>query len=172
MPHRNVEIKARCSDPDRVRRVLTERGAGFRGTDRQVDTYFHCPNGRLKLREGDIEYALIHYDREDVAGPKPSDVTLYRPPRDPALKAALAAALGTRVVVRKAREIYFIDNVKFHIDAVDGLGSFVEIEAIDATGGIGAETLRAQCAEYVVLFGLRAQDLLAHSYSDMLAGAD
>lgn len=120
MSHLNVEIKARCARPDEVRRLLSERGADFKGTDRQVDTYFHCPAGRLKLREGNIENALIHYDRENRAGPKKAVVSLYQIPPDPALKEALSRALGVLVVVKKTREIYFIGNVKFHLDDVAG----------------------------------------------------
>ena len=168
MAHLNVEIKARCEEPERLRQILADRGADFRGVDRQIDTYFNCPSGRLKLREGNIEHALIHYERPDQAGPKKAVVSLYHPPRDPALKAALTAALGVRVVVAKTREIYFIDNVKFHIDDVDDLGSFVEIEAIGKTGDIGPEKLRAQCDEYIALFGIPPEDLLTHSYGDML----
>jgi len=167
----NVEIKARCRDPDRIRALLAERGAEFRGVDRQVDTYFHCRRGRLKLREGNIERALIHYDRPDSPGPKPAAVTLYRPPADPALKAALAAALGVRAIVEKRREIYFLDNVKFHIDQLDPLGTFVEIEAIDETGDADREHLHRQCREYLDLFGIRPADLVTRSYGDMVAPA-
>jgi len=165
----NVEIKARCDDPERVRKVLEERGADFRGTDHQVDTYFHCRTGRLKLREGRIENALIHYDRPDQPAPKPALVTLYHPPPDPALKAVLTAGLGVRAVVDKTREIYFIDNVKFHIDVVGPLGAFVEIEAIDADGSIGLEDLTAQCRGYMDLFGIAPADLIDGSYGDMLS---
>ena len=77
-------------------------------------------------------------------------------------------ALGVLAVVDKRREIYFLDNVKFHIDRVAGLGRFVEIEAIDATGEIGRQRLRAQCEEYVKLLGIQPEDLVACSYSDML----
>lgn len=168
MSHVNVEIKARCEEIDRVRRVLTGRGADFRGTDRQTDTYFRCPAGRLKLREGNIENALIHYDRQDRAGPKTAVVTLYRPRPDPALKDVLARALGVLVVVSKTREIYFIDNVKFHLDEVEGLGRFVEVEAIDERGDLGRERLLAQCREYMALLGVEAADLIEGSYSDML----
>ncbi|HUU21246.1 MAG TPA: class IV adenylate cyclase [Phycisphaerae bacterium] len=168
MSHLNVEIKARCSDPDRVRRVLTEHGAAFHGTDRQVDTYFHCAQGRLKLREGNIEYALIHYDRPDHPGPKEAHVTLYHPPRDSALKQVLLRAFGVKVVVEKTREIYFADNVKFHIDDVDGLGGFIEIEAIDADGALGPDALHAQCRHYMDLFGIDPADLVDASYSDLL----
>ena len=168
MSHLNVEVKARCADPDRVRAILTGRRADFRGTDRQVDTYLHCRTGRLKLREGNIENSLIHYRRPDEAGPKQAVVTLYHPPPDPALKQILTESLGVMVVVEKTREIYFIDNVKFHLDAVDGLGTFVEIEAIDETGRIGPERLRAQCERYVALLGVSPPNLIDRSYSDML----
>ena len=171
MSHLNVEIKARCNRPDAVRRILRQRGADFKGTDRQVDTYFRCRSGRLKLREGNIENSLIHYDRADEPGPKEARVWLCRLRPDPALRELLSRALGVRTVVRKTREIYFIDNVKFHIDDVEGLGGFVEIEAIDLAGALGREAMHAQCREYQELFGIRQEDLVADSYSDMLPGA-
>ncbi len=164
----NVEIKARCANPDRIRALLAELGADFKGADHQVDTYFNCPQGRLKLREGNIERALIHYHRPDQPGPKESHVTLYHPPRDPALKQALTNALGLLVVVEKTREIYFLDNVKFHIDDVAGLGSFVEIEAIDADGKLSPDTLHAQCRHYMDLFAIDPADLIDRSYNDMI----
>ncbi len=178
MPHVNIEIKARCDDPAAVRTTLLRMGARMLGPDRQIDTYFRVPHGRLKLREGLIENNLIFYAREDTQGPKRSDVILYgtRPSSD--LKALLTAALGTLVAVEKRREIYFvavaglgldgIENVKIHLDSVDGLGSFVEIEAIDLDGTIGPERLRAQCEYLIDRLGIRAADLLADSYSDLI----
>ena len=169
MTHLNVEIKARCNDPDAIRTVLRQRSAEFKGVDHQVDTYFRSPKGRLKLREGSIERSLIHYHREDETGPRESLVTLYQPQSDSsALKEVLTRSLGVLVVVKKEREIYFIDNVKFHVDTVEDLGSFVEIEAIDDTGVIGREMLQAQCVEHMRAFGIRSDDLLGRSYSDML----
>ena len=144
------------------------RSASFKGTDHQTDTYFATAAGRLKLREGEIENALIFYHRPNEPGPKQSDVTLYHPEPQSPLKAMLSEAMGVDVVVEKRREIYFIDNVKFHIDVVDGLGTFVEIEAIDEDGSIGVDTLRRQCAEYLKLFAIAEEDLLSTSYSDML----
>ena len=117
----NIEIKARCSDPDFVRRILKQRNAIFKGVDHQIDTYFNCHHGRLKLREGNIEHHLIHYNREDQAGPKKSIVTLYRPAADSTLKEILIKSLGIFVIVDKKREIYFIDNVKFQV-TLNGLG--------------------------------------------------
>jgi len=164
----NIEIKARCHDPEHIRQILVQRNAIFKGNDHQIDTYFICKHGRLKLREGNIEHHLIHYDREDKAGPKKSMVTLYRSPSDSTLKEMLTKSLGILVVVDKKREIYFIDNIKFHIDIVKYLGSFVEIEAIDNTGEIGQYRLQKQCEEYIELFQIPLDDLIKVSYSDML----
>lgn len=164
----NIEIKARCSDSDMIKNILKQRNAIFKGEDHQIDTYFICRHGRLKLREGNIEHHLIHYNRADEIGPKKSIVTLYRPEPDSTLKDILINSLGILTVVDKKREIYFIDNVKFHIDNVQGLGSFVEIEAIDLTGNIGEETLRKQCEGFLALFQIQPEDLINCSYSDLL----
>jgi len=163
-----VEVKARCQDHARIRDLLLARGAEFRGTDHQVDTYFNVTQGRLKLREGTIENALIFYEREDHAGPKRSDVILHRTEPDSSLKKILLLTLEVLVVVDKEREIYFIDNVKFHLDRVAGLGEFVEIEAIGRDGAVTIDALHTQCAFYRDLLGFVKEDLLMSSYSDML----
>ncbi len=167
--HLNVEIKARCAAPAEIRKILLENGADFKGTDEQEDTYFNIPEGRLKLRLGPIEKSLIFYNRNNQGGPKTSEVTMTDTTANgDALKQVLSKALGVKVTVKKSREIYFIDNVKFHIDDVPGLGSFVEIEAIDFDGNIGQTKLDRQCRHYITLFGIQDQDLISVSYSDML----
>ena len=80
----------------------------------------------------------------------------------------LSEALGKLVVVNKRREIYFIDNVKFHLDKVEGLGNFVEIEAIDENGTLGEAHLLEQCQHFMGLFGIEQAALMERSYSDML----
>lgn len=163
----NVEIKARCGDPERVRNVLRSHQARFAGTDHQVDTYFRVRAGRLKLREGNIENALIYYDRQNESGPKKSDVLLHVVSPNSGLKEILTKALGVLAVVDKQREIYYVANVKFHIDTVQGLGSFVEIEAAgDERSDRGM--LLEQCRDYVEQFAIREDDLVAESYSDMV----
>jgi adenylate cyclase, class 2 len=79
----------------------------------------------------------------------------------------LSIALGILITVEKVREIYFLDNVKFHLDKVEGLGNFVEIEAIDLEGTLGEAKLREQCLYYVEQFKIKESDLEALSYSDM-----
>jgi adenylate cyclase, class 2 len=163
----NLEIKARCGNPEVVRDVLRERQAKFAGLDQQRDTYFRVPAGRLKLRQGNIENALIYYRRPDQAGPKESDVLLHPVTAGDELRALLTAALGVLVTVEKRREIYYVGNVKFHLDQVSGLGGFVEIEACGEPDA-SRDALLAQCREYMRLLHIADSDLIDRSYSDLL----
>lgn len=164
----NVEIKARSNQQEKIRKLLISKKADFKGIDHQIDTYFNVNNGRLKLREGSIENNLIHYQRENKKGPKGSEILLYHTEPETSLKAILTKSLGTIAEVDKQREIYFFENVKFHIDSVQGLGTFVEIEAIDVDGSIGRERLLEQCNYYLNLFEIKETDLISDSYSDLI----
>lgn len=168
MPFLNVEIKARCSNPEAIRSYLNQHKADFRGIDEQVDTYFSVPNGRLKLREGNIENNLIFYERENQSGPKQSHFDLVKIGDAAGLKGILTKSIGIKTVVKKIREIYFIDNVKFHLDEVPGLGSFAEIEASNINADLSRQQLQEQCDFYMKAFGIKPDDLLQFSYSDML----
>ena len=173
MAHLNIEIKGRCAEPDAVADALIDAGAEHHGRDHQIDTYFTPVQGRLKLRQGTIETALIHYHRPAVSGPRPARVELYHPvgaQQAARLREVLSAALDTLVVVDKRREIYYAANVKFHIDDVTGLGRFVEIEAIDADGHLGEDHLRGQVDQWMETLRISKDDLLAESYSDLLMG--
>ena len=164
----NVEIKAKCSNPDKVRDILNAEGAEYQGLDKQRDTYFHCDNGRLKLREGNIENSLIFYQRDNKSGPKVSNVTMSKIANDHHIKEVLTKAYGVFIEVKKDREIYFIENIKFHIDSIQDLGNFVEIEAIDKTGQLEKEELEEKCKHFLKLFDIKPEDLITHSYSDLL----
>lgn len=168
MPHINIEIKAKTNRVDEIRNLLLSKSADYKGIDKQTDTYFNTNSGRLKLREGNIENNLIFYERNNEEGPKQSDVILYKSLQKPELKEIISKSIGVKTVVEKEREIYFIENVKFHIDKVNKLGNFVEIEAIDADGTIGKEKLNEQCNYYIKLLGIKQSDLISTSYSDMI----
>lgn len=170
MPYLNIEIKARTAHPERIRNYLKHAGV-FHGLDEQTDTYFTVTNGRLKLREGNIENNLIFYNRADHPGPKSSQFNLVKVPDSSGLKEVLTLACGIRVVVTKKREIYYIGNVKFHIDEVPGLGIFVEIEAGNILANLTADQLQEQCEFYMKEFGIDNADLVNVSYSDMLLAA-
>lgn len=168
MSYLNVEIKAKCDDPVFVREYLLANGAEFRVVDHQTDTYFNVQNGRLKLREGNIENNLIYYERTNQAGPKHSDFELVKVPDAQKLKEVLSRSNGIKIIVEKKREIYYIGNVKFHIDEVPGLGHFMEIEAGNIGVELSAVELREQCDYYMKELGIKEDDLIEVSYSDLL----
>ena len=164
----NIEIKARTTRVADIRKYLQENGAACIGTDHQTDTYFNVNNGRLKLREGNIENNLIFYSRAETGGTKQSNVEMMQVADPPVLKNILSKAMNILAVVSKRREIYYIDNVKFHLDTLEGFGEFVEIEACDRFEEIPVEKLKEQCEEYMKLFGVKEEDLIKKSYSDMV----
>lgn len=168
MPINIIEFKARIANPEISEQKLLSLHPFFKGEDRQVDTYFNVPKGRLKLREGAIENALIWYNRPNEAGSKLSSVLLYKHNPDAALRQVLTQANGVKVVVDKRRTIYFIENVKFHFDEVLGLGKFIEVEAIDETGELGLEKIQEQCNYYAAFFDVQPHEFMTSSYSDML----
>ena len=168
MAHLNIEIKAKCNDPEFIREYLKNNHAEFKGTDHQIDTYFNVSHGRLKLREGNIENNLIYYERNDETGAKESNFQLVNINDPDGLKEVLAKSSGIKVIVKKKRDIYFIKNVKIHIDDVSGLGSFVEIEASNLYADVSKEKLQEQCIFYLKEFKINNEDLIAVSYSDLL----
>jgi homotetrameric cytidine deaminase len=165
---RNVELKARDPDPARTLALALEAGAEDLGEITQRDTYFSGARERLKLREQEPgESELIAYGRPDETQARVSE---YRrvPVGDPrALREALDAGLGTLVVVDKRRRLLLWDGVRIHLDEVDGLGSFLELEAVAPEGS----DLSAERAKVERLRGeLAVEDgnLVAGSYSDLL----
>jgi len=164
----NIEFKARCADPEKIKRKLLSVHAEYVGLDEQTDTYFNVKVGRLKLREGTIERALIHYERNNVAGANNSNVLLHIFNPESSLKDVLTNALGIKAQVSKTREIWKKDIVKIHLDKVEGLGSFVEVEARDEHGSLGPEKLQEVCQSFITLFEIRQEDFIGESYSDLV----
>jgi len=166
----NIEIKASCNNPEIIEEILLKNNAKYIGEDHQIDTYFTTEKGRLKLREGKIENSLILYNRIETKGLKKSEVILYKPNENiKSLKQILENTLKVWVIVDKTRKIFFIENVKFHIDKVKNLGNFIEIEAIDNIGSIGEEKLRKQCNKYIDLLKVDYSNFIDKSYSDLIS---
>jgi predicted adenylyl cyclase CyaB len=164
---RNIELKARIADIAAARRTAVSLATEYVGIERQIDTYFHCRNGRLKLRE--IEGApaqLISYSRPDAGGPKPSDYDIVAVDDACRFKRLLEASLGIRVVVDKRREIFLCGNTRIHLDEVAGLGTFLEFEAVlepsynDHAGEVHVDQLAKH-------FGIAASDLVSGSYCEL-----
>jgi adenylate cyclase class IV len=165
---RNLEIKAVDPDPQATLSAALELGAQDHGLLRQRDTYFHAVQGRLKLREAPPQPAeLIAYVRAELAGPK---VSLYRvvPVADHlGLVDALADSLGIRVVVDKVRRVLLWRNVRIHLDRIEELGDFVEIEAVAASPG-GLEVERDRVEELRAVLGITDERLVSLGYADLL----
>lgn len=164
----NFEFKAKTNSLLELEEKLLLLNPIFIGEDHQADTYFNTVNGRLKLREGNIENALIYYERENNTAAKLSNIILYQHKPNTALKEILTKTHGIKVIVEKVRRIYFIENVKFHFDTVRPLGTFVEVEAIDTDGNIGIEKLKEQCNYYAQYFSILENNFIDVSYSDMV----
>src|SRR5919107_4899314 len=170
-PRRNVELKARDREPARSLERALALGAEDRGELRQRDTYFAAPRGRLKLREqepGGPE--LIAYERPDRAGARESRYRLAPVADGAALREALGAALGTTAVVAKRRRLLLWEDVRIHLDEVEGLGAFVELEGVAEPGSdLTAEAERV--ARLRAELRIADDDLVATGYADLLAGA-
>lgn len=164
----NIEFKAKINDMAEAESRLQRLSPLFKGLDHQVDTYFKVPKGRLKLREGNIEHALIQYHRENLAGAKESSVILFRHDPDPALKDILTLQFGILKIVDKQRKIYFIDHVKFHFDDVAGLGAFMEVEVINEHNQFSRDELQAECQRWIRFFDILPDQFVETSYSDMV----
>jgi homotetrameric cytidine deaminase len=165
---RNIELKARDPRPDRTLELALALGAEDRGEIAQRDTYFARATGRLKLREqdpGDAE--LVQYRRTDVAEASESEFRRVPVADAAALRESLDAALGTLVVVEKRRRLLMLDSVRLHIDSVEGLGDFVELEAVAAPDSdLSAE--RETVARLREGLEIADEALVAESYSDLL----
>jgi len=164
----NIEIKAHVRDLAGLR----SRAEAVSDTPVQVipqeDTFFHTPKGRLKLRQLQPDLAqLVYYERPDQDGPKRSNYHIFET-HDPAgLKTTLSLALGVRGVVRKTRYLYLAGQTRIHLDDVEGLGQFMELEVVlqdgqsDADGQSIAEDLMDK-------LGVGTEDLLEGAYMDLL----
>ncbi len=128
---RNVEIKARVPQPSRLLDAvldLADRGPTVFAQD---DTFFACPNGRLKLRMfSSTEGQLIFYRRDDLPGPKLSEYVMATTAEPDALRGTLTLAYGVVGRVRKTRTLCFVGTTRIHLDDVDDLGHFVELEVV------------------------------------------
>ena len=169
---RNVEIKARIDSVE----LLLPRARALADGDatliEQDDTFFACAHGRLKLRDfGDGRGELIHYERADTAGPKLSDY-VRAPTDDPdALRDALTRAQGANSVlgrVRKTRWLLMVGQTRIHLDRVQGLGDFIELEVVLRDGQSAADG-EAIAEALMDQLGIARNQRLAGAYLDLLA---
>jgi len=165
----NIEIKAVLTN-----RAATE-AAAFRLSDtgpetiHQADFFFHSDQSRLKLRVFASDRGeLIRYERTDVPDVRGSHYLIARTSDPQILLEILQAALGSTGVVKKTRTLYLIGQTRVHIDEVNGLGEFLELEVVLREGQSEAEGKKVANA-LLAEFGIGKEQLLAEAYVDLLA---
>ena len=166
----NREIKAYCPDFEPVRAILQTHGAEFVQVKEQVDYYYRLPREddsggtrRLKLRVEPAASELIYYVEGQEDGARTSRFRIAAV-EDSAMAGVLEAALGTRAVVRKRRELWRKDNVVFNLDTVEGVGQILEVE-VQAEEGCDID---AQVDEYRSLFDRYLNGYIAGSNEDLV----
>ncbi|KAF6738427.1 hypothetical protein FQA47_015483 [Oryzias melastigma] len=164
----NVEIKAKVSDPAQFARKAAELSQSEGRIIRQHDTFFTCSRGRLKLRDFmDGSGQLIFYQRPDTDGPKLSRYSISPTSDPPGLQAVLSDALGVKGEVRKERRLFLIGQTRVHLDTVEGLGHYMELEVVMRPeqsveeGQQVAEGLMQQ-------LGVSAESLVTGAYMDLI----
>ncbi len=166
----NVEIKARVADLAPIRAAIEPLADGPAQVLDQEDIFFAAPDGRLKLRTfADGNGELIHYHRRDIAGPKISHHSIA-PSTDPeALRAILSSALGVLGVVRKRRWLYMVGQTRVHLDRVEGLGDFVELEVVLRHGQAEEEGI-VIAGGLMARLGIAEGQLVEMAYIDLMGG--
>jgi predicted adenylyl cyclase CyaB len=165
---RNIEIKARVHNAERFQELVESISDSGPETIQQEDVVFRSPTGRLKLRkfvDGTAE--LIQYERPDTLSPTGSDYIKVEMGDPMGLQEALGRALGVRGVVRKERKLYRIDRTRIHLDRVEGLGDFMELEVMLEPGE--ASQPGTQVAEHLMArLGVSPSDLIEQAYIDLI----
>jgi predicted adenylyl cyclase CyaB len=168
----NLEIKAPCADLDAARATALRIGAQPAYEEEQRDTYFTTRTGRLKLRETSSGRAeLIPYLRPDEAGTRRSDYCVIEVHDGEGARALLGGILGVQRVVVKRREVLLWRNVRIHLDRVDGLGTFLELEAV-FDGSPEAEAEQHRAVGWLLReLAIPPETCLAGSYESLLEAA-
>ncbi len=162
--YKDLTIKARVSDRAALEKQLANLNARFMGVDLQKDTYFKVARGKLKLRSGNIENFITHYERVDGDGVERTKV--YQYDLDPNLEqiASLFRTYDKLGVIEKERRIYLLDNVKIHVDLAPDNLTYVEIEVIDRKGMKTDAELRLQCLSIKDKLEIRDSELIKTGY--------
>jgi len=164
---RNVEIKARVHDFEAFRLRAAEMADGPVKVIDQLDTFYITPRGRLKLRVLEPDKCeLIQYTRADDSTAKTSTYDLVRSDDPASFSRILETALPIRGVVTKTRHLYHIGQTRVHLDEVEGLGTFMELEVV-LSNGQTSEYGEAIANDLMNKLGIQKEDLISGAYIDL-----
>lgn len=164
----NIEIKARVDDFETLKARAESLSDQPLTILPQEDTFFNTEKGRLKLRIQAPDHGyLIYYERPDQEGPKRSDYHLAGTHDPESLKKTLSLAYGIRGVVKKIRYLYMVGQTRIHLDEVEGLGHFMELEVVMREGQSDAEG-QAIAEDLMRRLEVREDALIEGAYMDLL----
>jgi predicted adenylyl cyclase CyaB len=164
----NIEIKARARNFDEIQTRAEKLSNQPVEVIPQEDIFFNTPHGRLKLRSLAGEKGqLIYYTRPDQEGPKRSDYQIFQTSDPHNLKQVLELAYGIRGIVKKTRYLYLVGQTRVHLDDVEGLGQFMELEVVMQEGQSDAEG-QALAEDLMERLGVARSDLIEGAYMDLL----
>jgi len=168
----NVEIKARVENLEAVlekARLLTDYQPQLIA---QEDVFFHCPGGRLKLRFfSPTQGELIFYTRDNIAGPKTSAYQIVKTDQPDNLRKLLAKAYGEKIIVKKTRTLIIIGRTRIHLDEVENLGTFVELEVV-LENIEPSSSGEKEARELMTKLGIKESTLIEGAYADLLEQAE
>jgi predicted adenylyl cyclase CyaB len=165
----NVEVKAILRNRAAAEAIAARLSERRRQRIRHEDIFFHSDGARLKLRIlGPKRGELIRYERSDVAGIRSSHYVIARTSDPESLREILSHTLGITGVVRKTRTLYKVGQTRIHIDRVEGLGDFLELEVVLRPGQSEMEGT-AIAREILSNFMIEEDQLVAAAYVDLLA---
>jgi adenylate cyclase class IV len=166
---RNIEIKAHIDSVESLLPLAAKMASDGPTEILQDDTFFTCPNGRLKLRAfSENEGQLIFYQRSDYAGPKESFYVISPTSSPDTLRQALVLAYGEGGRVRKHRTLLLVGRTRVHLDRVEGLGDFLELEVVLAEGEPN-ETGISVAHELLEKLFVSPRRLVEEAYVDLIA---
>jgi len=164
----NIEIKARIESVESLVPLVARIAAEGPTEIFQDDTFFACSAGRLKLRAfSEHDGQLIFYQRADSAGPKESFYVISPTSSLETLRQALSLAYGVVGRVRKHRTLFMVGRTRIHLDKVDGLGDFLELEVVLAEGEPQTSGI-AVANELLGKLAIPQSQLIDKAYVDML----
>jgi predicted adenylyl cyclase CyaB len=162
----NIEIKAPVPDRAALEHRIADLGAELRWARTQRDVFFHVPAGYLKLRRVEGEPGeLIAYVRASGRDPRPSDYDIATVEDAATLEHVLTRSLGVRGVVEKVRTLYLWRHTRIHLDAVAGLGEFMELETV--VRDIPLEEARAEAGTVIERLALDRESFLDRPYLEL-----
>jgi predicted adenylyl cyclase CyaB len=165
---RNIEIKARIRSVEAIMATVAELADQGPIEIRQDDTFFTCPRGRLKLRAfSSTEGQLIFYRRPDQAGPKESFFITSPTASPDSLREALSSAYGQAGRVRKHRTLYLVGRTRVHLDRVEHLGHFLELEVVLSEGEPSGSGV-VEAHKLMASLGISSEQLIEGAYVDLL----